>query len=61
MIRIFCDTHDEADAIWQRLHLADQDTAVSAQIWVADALVVAFTCGDDGRSALHAAPQVRSC
>ena len=61
MIRVSCDTHDEADAIWQQLHTAQPAAAVSVQLWVADALVAQFRCGGDGCSALHADQPARSC
>lgn len=60
MIRITCDSHDEADAIWQQLHTADTTAPITAQLWVCDALVAQLRFGSDGRLALHAAPPART-
>lgn len=60
MIRITCDNHDEADAMWQQLHTAQPSAPFTAQLWVADALVAQLRCGDDGCSALHEALPARS-
>jgi hypothetical protein len=60
MVLISCDTHDEADAIWRRLHLADEPALSAVQVWVAGSLTAQLRCGGDGLTVPHEAQQPRS-
>lgn len=60
MVRVYADSHDEADAIWRRLHLADEPALASVEVWVDGSPVALLRCGGDGLLAPHAAQPRRS-
>lgn len=60
MVRVYADSHDEADAIWRRLHLADEPALASVEVWVDGSPVALLRCAADGLLAPHAAQPRRS-
>lgn len=60
MVRVYADNHDEADAIWRRLHLADEPALAAVEVWVAGKPLAALRCGGDGLLTPHEAQLGRS-
>lgn len=61
MVRIDADTHDEADAIWRLLHLADEPALSAVQVWVAGSPMTVLRSDVDGLLVPHAAQPRHSC
>lgn len=51
MIRIYCDTNSEADAVWRLWLQADEPCQQTAELWVNGQPVALLTCGGDPLSA----------
>jgi hypothetical protein len=61
MVRIFCSTHDEADAVWRLYQQAHDISLHPAEIWVGDCRLAQITSAYGLASALHEDPLGHTC